>query len=410
MTTAFQSLLQLSPLQAASGLPGAMGAQSPLGAHAADARESFESGFLRSLLAYLSGLGQPTDSPRRGLAGGAGGAAAGPFLPAGGDTLPHELTAESLEAVAETLGLDVQELVRRVMALANASQSPVGSNGSLEIKLDAASRTASREAPSEPAAVALRAEPARSSSADPSIARAAEQFLQEGTRDTVAGPAGRPELQAQSAALHAALQKALGDAGAQPTSALTGNQTQLSEAKSAESPLAGLTGLSQTQFANAGPERGIASGTLSAPFNQQGWSEELGQRIRWMVGNNLQAATLKINPPQLGPINIRINMQNDQMTIMFTAQHALVREALEDSVPRLRELMNEKGFDSVNVNISDDSSSRQRHSADAGSSNRFLFGDTDDDDAPPQAGADADNRSGMSQLASAMPGRVDFYA
>ncbi len=102
-----------------------------------------------------------------------------------------------------------------------------------------------------------------------------------------------------------------------------------------------------------GTERALPGWTLATPLHQaQQWGDEVGQRIRWMVGNQVHAAELRINPPQLGPIEVRVSVQNDQMNITFLSQNALARDALEDAIPRLRDMMNQQGYASVNVDVS----------------------------------------------------------
>jgi hypothetical protein len=102
-----------------------------------------------------------------------------------------------------------------------------------------------------------------------------------------------------------------------------------------------------------GTERALPGWALATPLHQaQQWGDEVGQRIRWMVGNQVHAAELRINPPQLGPIEVRVSVQHDQMNITFLSQNALVRDALEDAIPRLRDMMNQQGYASVNVDVS----------------------------------------------------------
>jgi len=58
-----------------------------------------------------------------------------------------------------------------------------------------------------------------------------------------------------------------------------------------------------------------------------------------MNNKSISAAEIKLNPAHLGPISVRIDVNQDQATIMFTAQHADVKEAIEASIPKLREML-----------------------------------------------------------------------
>ncbi len=107
---------------------------------------------------------------------------------------------------------------------------------------------------------------------------------------------------------------------------------------------------------------------LPQPLQQPGWDNALGERVVWMVGQRLQSAEIRLNPPQLGPIEVRVNLNHDQSQaqVSFTAQHAVVREALDAAVPRLRELFAEQGLSLGQVDVSDRSFADQRQDAEAG--------------------------------------------
>ncbi|MBK9131091.1 MAG: flagellar hook-length control protein FliK [Gammaproteobacteria bacterium] len=119
---------------------------------------------------------------------------------------------------------------------------------------------------------------------------------------------------------------------------------------------ANAAALTYAQAGAAAQPRGdvpVPGPALQTPLRHPEWSDELGQRIRWALGNQIQSAELKINPPQLGPLEIRVSVDSDrQMNVTLSSQHALVRESLQDSLPRLRDLMSEQGFGAVNVDVS----------------------------------------------------------
>jgi flagellar hook-length control protein FliK len=69
------------------------------------------------------------------------------------------------------------------------------------------------------------------------------------------------------------------------------------------------------------------------------------------MGNGLRAATLKLNPEHLGPVEVRVLVQEQQASIAFTAQHAAARDALEAALPRLRDTLLQQGFVQVNLDV-----------------------------------------------------------
>lgn len=78
---------------------------------------------------------------------------------------------------------------------------------------------------------------------------------------------------------------------------------------------------------------------LATPVKDQAWSAELGQKVVWLANQDRQSAQLTLNPPQLGPIEISLDVKNDQATAVFASANAEVREAIETALPRLREML-----------------------------------------------------------------------
>ncbi len=91
------------------------------------------------------------------------------------------------------------------------------------------------------------------------------------------------------------------------------------------------------------------------------WADELGQRLIWMHGKSVQAAEIHLNPPQLGPMAVRIQMHDDQTSIQFASPHAAVREAIEAALPRLKELFNAQQLPLTHVEVSQQSLEDRSH-------------------------------------------------
>ena len=104
------------------------------------------------------------------------------------------------------------------------------------------------------------------------------------------------------------------------------------------------------------------SPAITRPLTHPDWSKDLGEQIVWMNNKAIPAAEIKLNPAHLGPISVRIDVNQDQATILFTAQHAEVKEAIEASIPKLREMLGTQQLNLINVNISQNSTSDQGRS------------------------------------------------
>lgn len=95
---------------------------------------------------------------------------------------------------------------------------------------------------------------------------------------------------------------------------------------------------------------------LTRPLSHPDWNQDMGERIVWMNNRGISSAEIKMNPQNMGPITVRIDMNQDQATIAFTAQNSDVRNALEASIPKLREMLNSQNVNLADVNVSQQSS------------------------------------------------------
>lgn len=99
---------------------------------------------------------------------------------------------------------------------------------------------------------------------------------------------------------------------------------------------------------------------MAAHLYSRDWNNELGTKIIWMTNQQISSAELTLNPQHLGPISIQINMQQDQASIAFTANNPGVKEMLEASIPKLREMLHSQDLNLANVNVSQQAFSEQR--------------------------------------------------
>lgn len=102
--------------------------------------------------------------------------------------------------------------------------------------------------------------------------------------------------------------------------------------------------------------------TIPTKVGTSDWSEAMAGRITLMVNQKISAARIHINPPELGPIEVRVNLNNEQASVQFTSQSAQVRDALEQSMPRLREMLETAGFSLADSDVSDQQSGREQQS------------------------------------------------
>nr|WP_017233649.1 flagellar hook-length control protein FliK [Pandoraea sp. B-6] len=98
---------------------------------------------------------------------------------------------------------------------------------------------------------------------------------------------------------------------------------------------------------------------LNARVGTQDWNNQLSQQVVWLSSAHAQTAQLSLNPPDLGPLHVVLNVANDSAQAMFVSQHAAVRDAVQAALPQLRESLANNGIALGNATVSSDSSQQQ---------------------------------------------------
>lgn len=83
---------------------------------------------------------------------------------------------------------------------------------------------------------------------------------------------------------------------------------------------------------------------VDTPVGSRGWDAEVGQKVVLMVNRLESRAELTLTPPQMGRVEVSISVSGDQTSAAFVAASPAAREALEQALPRLREILAEAGI------------------------------------------------------------------
>jgi flagellar hook-length control protein FliK len=149
---------------------------------------------------------------------------------------------------------------------------------------------------------------------------------------------------------------------------LSGDATAAGSAPTDTDAAASTAAASNSQNANATPQihalmtAHTAAGdvdvtpdaALRSPVGTPTWKDELGAQLTWMAINGREAASLRLSPEHLGPLDIRISMNDGQASVYFGASNPDTRSALEQSLPRLRELFASNGLVLADAGVSRD--------------------------------------------------------
>lgn len=103
-----------------------------------------------------------------------------------------------------------------------------------------------------------------------------------------------------------------------------------------------------------------SANTINVYPGKTGWDQAISQKVVWMVGAGEQSATLTLNPPDLGPLQVVINVHNDKADTTFISDNAEVRQALQDGMSNLRDKMSESGIQLGQANVSSGGQAQQQ--------------------------------------------------
>lgn len=133
----------------------------------------------------------------------------------------------------------------------------------------------------------------------------------------------------------------------------------------------------------------------------QRFSPVMKQQLITMVSQGIQHAEIRLDPPELGHMLVKIQVHGDQTQVQFHVTQTQTRDLVEQAMPRLRELLQEQGMQLADSHVSQGGQGERREGGfgDGGGSN----------------GADVDEISaeelhlGLNQATSVNSG-IDYYA
>jgi len=117
---------------------------------------------------------------------------------------------------------------------------------------------------------------------------------------------------------------------------------------------------------------------ITIPPNRPEWGNAMGERLQWMANNKIQAAEIRLDPPELGSIEIKIVIHKDTAQVSFVSPHAQVRDAVENAMPKLREMFSETGLSLGDVNVSQESFKQQTNDGNESNTNLAQSNTADD--------------------------------
>jgi flagellar hook-length control protein FliK len=92
---------------------------------------------------------------------------------------------------------------------------------------------------------------------------------------------------------------------------------------------------------------------INTSVRDAAWGQQISDRVVMMASNHLRHAEIRLTPAELGPLRVQVSVEDGATHVTFHAQHAVTREALEQALPRLREMLAENGLSLGQADVSD---------------------------------------------------------
>lgn len=99
------------------------------------------------------------------------------------------------------------------------------------------------------------------------------------------------------------------------------------------------------------------------------WGEQMLQvlqdRVTLQAQQNLQEAKIRLDPPDLGKLDLTVRVEGDRLSVQIHANSAATREALMQVSDRLRAELQNQNFVHVDVNVGSERGGQSQHQSDA---------------------------------------------
>ncbi|GLQ93748.1 flagellar hook-length control protein FliK [Dyella acidisoli] len=83
---------------------------------------------------------------------------------------------------------------------------------------------------------------------------------------------------------------------------------------------------------------------MNAPVGTSGFAKELGQQITWLSGQDVKQAQIRLNPQNLGPLDVKVSVEHGRVDVSFMTQHAATTTAVQQGLDQLNQMLSGQGL------------------------------------------------------------------
>ncbi|KAB0286469.1 flagellar hook-length control protein FliK [Vibrio fortis] len=245
-----------------------------------------------------------------------------------------EVATDNLEEWAATAAVAAgatQHAMQQNVAADKAQAALAQSNQAQTVQMQQAQQAAAQQASNAASAPVS----AQASSVDLNLAAA---------HNVAANPMGTEMLAAKTASKDAILKAGAGAAALAGFGRAAGKDD--SKESSFAQQIASAAGAQGTTPVGSAPTRAEIQAAQQAPLQltKELANEQVAEKVQMMMSKNLKNLDIRLDPPELGQLKIRMTMNNDVANVHFTVTNQQARDVIEQTLPRLREMLAQQGM------------------------------------------------------------------
>ncbi|UAL45329.1 flagellar hook-length control protein FliK [Shewanella inventionis] len=147
-----------------------------------------------------------------------------------------------------------------------------------------------------------------------------------------------------------------------------------------------------------------AQGEAGAQMQEmiQKFSPVMKQQLITMVSNGIQQAEIRLDPPELGHLTIKIQIQGDQTQVQFNVAQSQTRDLVEQAIPRLRDMLASEGLQLTDSQVSQGGGGRDQQQEQSESQGHTSDAQLDE--------ISAQEASLMTNTSRSLHSAIDYYA
>jgi flagellar hook-length control protein FliK len=91
----------------------------------------------------------------------------------------------------------------------------------------------------------------------------------------------------------------------------------------------------------AAPAHALA---VSSPVGSSTFGQELGQQVAWLGGQDIKQARIRLNPEDLGPLDVKVSVTQSHVDVSFIVQHPQAVHAVQQTLSQLDSMLAQHGL------------------------------------------------------------------